>query len=241
MQGSSNNKIWGSWCRELLIRKPIFAVRFAIGQQFLELAHNFVIVEKIKQNLFLRVCCEFRTQTMIFDQKRFDGVMRQIYRWKQLVSSSIGHWVIKAQSIEAEKEKKITGKITVHSKTVALINIVNILSMLMLIYGRFYNEYSNNNFFCLAFLLYNNILERSLLCFPGLYCSVNLGVFERSFESKKVIIKWLSRDGWLSRSYNPGFVWSDMVMKYRGMRFYVECFVIFFVDIYIISMFFVKW
>ena len=27
----------------------------------------------------LRVCCEFRTQTMIFDRKRFDGVMRQIF------------------------------------------------------------------------------------------------------------------------------------------------------------------
>ena len=25
------------------------------------------------------VCCEFGTQTMILDQKRFDGVMRQIF------------------------------------------------------------------------------------------------------------------------------------------------------------------
>ena len=46
-----------------------------------------------------------------------------IFWWERLVSSSIGSWVIKARSIEAEKEKK-TGKTIVHSKTVVLITII---------------------------------------------------------------------------------------------------------------------
>ena len=45
--------------------------------------------------------------------------MRQIFWWKRLVSSSVGSWVTKARSIEAENEKKI-GKTIAHSKTVVL-------------------------------------------------------------------------------------------------------------------------
>ena len=61
---------------------------------------------------------------MIFDQKRFDGEMRQIFRWKRLVSSSISSWVIKAWCFEVEKEKNKTGKTILHNKTVVLINTV---------------------------------------------------------------------------------------------------------------------
>ena len=46
--------------------------------------------------------------------------MRQNFRWKPLVSHSIGSWVIIARRIEVEQKK--TGKTIVHSKTVALMN-----------------------------------------------------------------------------------------------------------------------
>ena len=45
---------------------------------------------------------------MIFDQKRCDEVIRQYFVWKQLVTFSIGSWVIEAWRIEALEEEKKT-------------------------------------------------------------------------------------------------------------------------------------
>ena len=66
MLGAADQKT--DFCCEVCDRTAIFRARSQLRN-----------CREIKQNFFFRVCCEFRTQTMIFDQKRFDGVMRQIF------------------------------------------------------------------------------------------------------------------------------------------------------------------